>query len=146
MKSLTTIAVFAAVLLLARAVAAQPQTVPSTLPAAMDHGLKLPATIWASAVAADQITTYRFSSGFGDVLHERNPLFNGLDGHPSWLVAAGTAIDAASAWAAFRLLGRGHPRLLKLAFYGAAAYRTYLAAYNIQMMRRVQEIRPAAVR
>ena len=144
MKSLT-IAVFAAVLL-AHAVEAQTDTVPSTLPAMTDHGLKMPATIWASAVLADQITTYRFSSGYGDVLHERNPLINGLDGHPTWLVAAGTAIDAASAWAAYRLLGRDHPRLLKLAFYGAAAYRTYLAAYNIEMMRRAQEIRPAAVR
>ena len=80
------------------------------------------------------------------MLHERNPLINGLDGHPAWLVAAGTAIDAATGWAAYRLLGRGHPRLLKLAFYGAAAYRTYLAAYNIQMMRQAQESRPAAVR
>jgi hypothetical protein len=141
-----TLAVFAAVLLLARAVAAQPETVPSTLPVAADHGLKIPAAIWAGAVAADQISTYRFSSGYGDLLRERNPLIRGLDGHPAWLVAAGTAIDAASGWAAYRMLGRGHPRLLKLAFYGAAAYRTYLAAYNIQMMQRAQEIRPAAVR
>ena len=136
----------AAVLLLARAVEAQPETVPSTQPAAMDHGLKLPAILWASAVAADQITTYHFSSGYGDVLHERNPLINGLDGHPSWLVAAGAAIDAATAVAAYRLLGRSHPRLLKVALYGAAAYRAYLAAYNIQQMRRAQQIRPAALR
>ena len=65
MKSLTTVAVFAAVLLLARAAAAQPETVPPVLPGVADHGLKMPAAIWASAVAADQITTYRFSSGYG---------------------------------------------------------------------------------
>jgi len=146
MNSLTTAALFAGALLLPRVVAAQPETVPSTLSAVPDQGLKIPAAIWASAVAADQITTYRFSSGYGDLLHERNPLIRGLDGHPACLVAAGTAIDAASGWAAYRLLGRGHPRLLKLAFYGAAAYRTYLAAYNIQMMRRAQEIRPLALR
>jgi hypothetical protein len=146
MKAFMTAAVVAGALLLARAVEAQPELVPSTVPAVIDHGIKIPAAIWASAVAADQITTYRFSSGYGDVLHERNPLIRGLDGHPAWLVASGTAIDAATGWAAYRLLGRGHPRLLKLAFYGAAAYRTYLAAYNIQMMRRAQEIRPSAGR
>jgi hypothetical protein len=27
-----------------------------------------------------------------------------------------------------------------IAFYGAAAYRTYLAAYNIRMMRRAQQL------
>jgi hypothetical protein len=96
-----------------------------------------------AAVAADQTTTYQFSSRYPDILHERNPLIRGLDGHPTWLVGAGTAIDAASGWAAYRVLGPRHPRLVKVVFYAAAAYRTYLAGYNIQMMRRAQQIRVA---
>jgi hypothetical protein len=45
-----------------------------------------------------------------------------------------------------KLMLTGHPRLLKLAFYGAAAYRTYLATYNLEMMRRAPETRPATIR
>jgi hypothetical protein len=96
-----------------------------------------------AAVTADQTTTYQFSSRYPDILHERNPLIGGLDRHPAWLVGAGTAIDAASGWAAYRFLGPRHPRLLKVAFYAAAAYRVYLAGYNIQMMRKAEQIRAA---
>jgi hypothetical protein len=118
---------------------AQPETVssPSTM---ADHGLRIPAALWAGAVTADQITTFQFSSRYSGLLRERNPLIRGLDGHPAWLVAAGTTLDAATGWAAYRFLGRSHPRLLKVAFYSAAAYRTYLAVYNIQMMRHAREI------
>ena len=70
--------------------------------------------IWASGVAADQITTYRFASGYRDVLREANPLINGLDRHPVLLVAAGSAIDAATGWVAYRWLGPRHPRLAKM--------------------------------
>ena len=99
--------------------------------------------VWVAGVAADQITTFRFSSQYGDLLHERNPLIQGLDRHPVLLVAAGSAIDAATGWAAFHFLGR-HPRLAKVAFYGAAAYRGYLAIYNVQMMAQAQQLRATA--
>ena len=91
--------------------------------------------IWASGVAADQFTTYRFASGYRDVLREANPLIGGLDRHPVLLVAAGSAMDAATGWAAWRLLGAHHPRIAKALFYSAAAYRTYLAAHNVRLMQ-----------
>jgi len=100
-----------------------------------DNELKIPMTIWATGVVADQITTYRFASGYRDVLRESNPLISGLDRHPALLVAAGSAIDAATGWAAYRLFGANHPRLAKVLFYSAAAYRGYLAASNLQKMR-----------
>jgi hypothetical protein len=103
----------------------------------------MPAIVWTAGVAADQITTYRFSSRYSDLLHERNPLIHGLDRHPVLLVAAGSAIDAATGWAVYHFLGR-HPKLAKIAFYGAAAYRGYLAVYNVQMMREAQQARAAA--
>jgi hypothetical protein len=103
--------------------------------------LKLPVLVWAAGVAADQMTTYRFSSQYRDMLHESNPLVHGLDRRPLLLVTAGTAIDVATGWAAYRFLGSRHPRLAKVAFYGAAAYRSYLAFYNIQAMRRAQNAR-----
>ena len=106
--------------------------------------LKLPMFVWAAGVAADQMTTYRFSSRYRDVLHESNPLVHGLDRQPVLLVAAGTAIDVATGWAAYRFLGSRHPRLAKVAFYGAAAYRSYLAFYNVQAMRRAQDARALA--
>ena len=114
------------------------------IPTEVDQGVKRAIVTWAASVAADQITTYRFSSQYGDLLHEQNPLIGGLDRHPVLLVAAGTAIDATTGWAAYRLLGRRHPRLAKIAFYGATAYRSYLVAYNVQMMRRAQQVRAMA--
>jgi len=103
--------------------------------------LKLPTIIWASAASADWMTTYHFSSDYRDLLHETNPLISGLDRHPAWLVAAGASIDAATWWAGNRLFGRSHPRWLQAALYGGAAFRVYLAAYNIQMMREAQAVR-----
>jgi hypothetical protein len=100
----------------------------------------MPALVWAAAVATDQATTYQFSSHYPNILHEQNPFIQGLDRHPIWLVAAGTAIDATTGWAVYRFLGRQHPRLAKVAFYSAAAYRTYLAIHNVRMMRRAERI------
>ena len=107
----------------------------------IDNGLKIPIIIWASSVAADQITTYRFASGYRDVLRESNPLISGLDRHPVWLVAAGSAIDAATGWAAYRYLAPRHPRLARMAFIGAAAYRSYLAAHNTRLMQNSAPVR-----
>lgn len=106
-----------------------------------DSGLKIPTIVWAAAVSADQATTYQFSSRYPDILHERNPLIRSLDTHPVWLVTAGTAIDATTVWAAHHFFGERHPRLVKIALYSAAAYRTYLAAYNIRMMHRAEQLR-----
>jgi hypothetical protein len=129
-------------LLSASTVSAQSQAAAPLAPVP-DHDLKISALVWAAGVAADQVTTYRFSSQYGDLLHERNPLIQGLDRHPVLLVAAGSAFDAAAGWTVYHFLGR-HPRLAKIAFYGAAAYRGYLAVYNVQMMRQAQQVRTAA--
>jgi hypothetical protein len=102
--------------------------------------LKLPMIIWSAAVAADQTTTYQFSSQYPDILHERNPLIRRFDSHPALLVSAGSAIDLGTAWAAQHFFGERHPRLVKLAFYGAAAYRTYLAVYNMRMMQQARAL------
>lgn len=139
MKRLS-IAAAAVVCLLAWAAPARAQS-PDAFADTPDRGLKIPLLVWAGAVAADQATTYAFSSRDGDLLHERNPLVGGLDGHPAWLVAAGASLDAASAWAAYELLGRRHPRVMKIALYGAAAYRSYLAIYNVRMMHEAAAIR-----
>jgi len=104
-------------------------------------GLKISALVWAACVTADQITTYQFSSQYRDILRETNPMIRGLDRHPVLLVTAGSAIDAAAGWVAYRYLGRSHPRLAKTAFFAAAAYRAYLAGYNMQMMGRAEAIR-----
>ncbi|HZT75948.1 MAG TPA: hypothetical protein VFA27_04770 [Vicinamibacterales bacterium] len=103
--------------------------------------LKLPALVWSTATGADWITTYEFAAHDRDLLHEANPLIRGLDTHPAWLVAAGASIDAATGWAAYRLLGRGHPRVAALAFYAAAAYRAFLSVHNVEMMREADAIR-----
>ncbi|HZP48602.1 MAG TPA: hypothetical protein VFB07_08710 [Vicinamibacterales bacterium] len=105
--------------------------------------LKVPTVVWAAGAATDWMTTYRFSSAYGDLLHESNPLIRGLDRHPAWLVAAGASIDAATWWTATRFFGRTHPRWTKAALYGGAAFRVYLAAYNIGKMREAQAIRDA---
>ena len=105
---------------LAVLVCARPATAQQLDARSLDNGLKIPIIVWASGVAADQVTTYRFSSGYRDVLRESNPLIRGLDRHPALLVAAGSAIDAATGWAAYRWIAPKHPRLAKILFYGAA--------------------------
>ena len=106
----------------------------------VDHRLKISAIVWAVSVTADQVTTYRFSSQYRDMMHEENLLIGGLDRHPALLVAAGAAIDAATGWASYHFLRR-HPRLSQADFYGAATYRTYLAVHNVQMMRQAEDLR-----
>ena len=131
------------VVLVASGVAsAEPATTNSLMTPAAPT-LKTPLAVWAGAVAADQITTYWFSSQYGDQIREANPLIRPLDRHPFLLVATGAAIDAASGWAAFRFLGPRHPTLAKIVFYGAAGYRAYLAAHNIRMMRLANGMRSA---
>ena len=100
--------------------------------------LKMPIVLWTAAVSADQITTYTFLNRHDGLLHEQNPLVRGLEPHPAAMLAAGSAIDAASGWAAWRLLGRRHPRVATMVFIGAAAYRAYLTGHNVQSMRRAQ--------
>jgi hypothetical protein len=111
-----------------------------------DLQIRIAAAVWASGVMADQITTYQFSSQYRDLLHETNPLIRGLDRHPTLLVAAGSAIDAATGWVAYRFLAPRHPRIAKVAFYGFAAYRIYLAAYNVQMMHQADAARTSVTR
>jgi hypothetical protein len=125
----------------ASAATAQSQT--NSEPISAGRTLRIPLIIWATGVAADQITTYQFTHQYRDMMHEENLLIRSLDQHPALLVAAGTAIDATSGWLAYRVLRR-HPRLAHIAFYGAAAYRGYLAVHNMQMMRRAEQLRAAA--
>ena len=121
--------------------AAPAQTDAVRRPPVSNIDLKTPAMVWAAAVTADQATTYQFSSQYPGILHEKNPFIQGLDRHPAWLVAAGTTIDAATGWAAYRFLGPRHPRLVRIVFYSAAAYRAYLAVHNMRMMQQAQRFR-----
>jgi hypothetical protein len=138
---LTTFVWLAVTMLAANTAAAQSQPDSTAPPAAAAQSLKLPMIIWAAGVAADQVATYRFSSQYQGVLHEENVLIRGLDRHPALLVAAGSAIDAASGWAVYRFLAPKHPRLARVAFFSAAAYRAWLSVYDVQMMRRAQQMR-----
>lgn len=113
------------------------------LPEPPAPALRIPILVWVSGVAADQATTYWFSSRYGDMIREQNPLIRPLDHHPLLLVTAGAAIDAASGWAALKFLAPRHPRLARAAFYGAAFYRAYLAAHNVRMMQLASEMRSA---
>jgi hypothetical protein len=122
-----------------------PPTVSGVSSPRHDEGqIRIAAAMWASGVFVDQITTYQFSSQYRDQLRETNPLIRGLDRHPTLLVAAGSAMDAATGWAAYHFLAPKHPRIAKMAFYGFAAYRMYLAAYNVQMMRRADAMRASS--
>ena len=67
-------------------------------------------------------------------------MLRGLDHNPALLVGVGSAMDAGSFWLSHRLL-RGHPRLAQAVFYGAAAYRGYLAGHNIHMMQIASDMR-----
>ncbi len=118
-------------------------SVPLTAPVATprDRPLTVAMLAWAGGVTSDQVTTYQFASGYRHTLHESNILLHPLDRHPALLVTAGTALDAASGWAVYRFIGRRHPRIAMLTFAGAAAYRAYLARYNVGMMRQARTAR-----
>jgi hypothetical protein len=113
---------FTAAVVLSAPLSSGQSSMPAPRASPSAHPLRLPIAVWTAAAAMDWATTYRFSTRYGDLLHEENPLISGLGGHPALMVAAGGAIDAATAWTAARLL-RGHPRLAQLTFYGAAAFR-----------------------
>jgi hypothetical protein len=121
---------------------AQTESIEHAAPAPA-HDLKLAIALWTAAVASDQATTYQFSSRYPTILHEKNPLIRGLDQHPAGLVAAGAAIDAASAWAAYHFFGERHPRLVTIAFIAAATYRAHLAVHNLQMMEQAASVQAA---
>ena len=141
-SSITTLGLL--ILLIAPRLSAQPATPPTDAAIDSGPGLRVPFIVWSAAVASDQITTYQFSSAYRNTLHEENPIIRPLDRHPALLVTAGAAIDATTGWLAYRLLGTRHPKLLRAALYGAAAYRGYLAMYNIRMMRFVDTLRSPA--
>ena len=113
---------------------------PTPVPREARHSLTVPILTWAAATAADQVTTYQFSSRYRSVLHESNPLVRPFDRHPALLVAAGSALDVGAAWLTNHWLGRRHPRLAKIAFFGAAGYRAYLAGYNVGAMRHARAV------
>jgi hypothetical protein len=103
--------------------------------------LKIAASVWIAAVASDHVTTFQFRTRFPALLHEENVLVRGLENHPAWLVTANGAIDAATGWATYRFLGKRHPRLATIAFFGAAAYRSYLSVHNMKMMDAARNFR-----
>jgi hypothetical protein len=139
-KVILSVVVCLAALVCARPAAAQSVDHPQDAIPAVTPALRIPIAIWTAAVAADHVTTFQFRSRYPDLLHEENPLVRGLENHPGWLVGVNGAIDAATGWAAYRWLGRSHPRLAQLAFYSAAAYRTYLSAHNMRMMGRARAL------
>jgi len=128
------------VLSLARAAAAQGAD------SRPEQQLKISAAVWSAAVAADHVTTFQFRSKYPTLLHEQNPLVRGLEEHPAWLVSVNSAIDASTGWAVYKFLGTRHPRLATLAFYGAAAYRTYLSVHNVRMMNKARALSSGFVR
>ena len=109
-------------------------------PQLQQQHLKLSAAVWTAAVASDHITTFQFRSKYPELLHEENLLVRHLEDHPAWLVGVNAAIDASTGWAVYKFLGNRHPRLATLAFYGAAAYRTYLSIHNVRMMEKARAV------
>jgi hypothetical protein len=109
-------------------------------PQLQQQHLKLSAAVWTAAVASDHITTFQFRSKYPELLHEENVLVRHLEDHPAWLVGVNAAIDASTGWAVYKFLGNRHPRLATLAFYGAAAYRTYLSIHNVRMMEKARAV------
>jgi hypothetical protein len=114
-----------------------PLSQPSQLQQQQQH-LKLSAAVWTAAVVSDHVTTFQFRTKYPALLHEENMLVRHLENHPAWLVGVNAAIDASTGWAVYKFLGNRHPRLATLAFYGAAAYRTYLSVHNVRMMEKAR--------
>jgi len=109
-------------------------------PQLQQQHLKLSAVVWSAAVASDHVTTFQFRTKYPALLHEENVLVRHLEDHPAWLVGVNAAIDASTGLLVYKFLGSRHPRLATLAFYGAAAYRTYLSIHNVQMMEKARAV------
>lgn len=109
-------------------------------PQLQQQHLKLSAVVWTAAVASDHITTFQFRTKYPALLHEENVFVRHLENHPAWLVGINAAIDATTGWAVYKFLGNRHPRLATLAFYSAAAYRSYLSIHNVRMMEKARAV------
>ena len=118
--------------------AAAQEPPPLSQPQLQQQHLKLSAAVWTAAVASDHVTTFQFRTKYPALLHEENMLVRHLENHPAWLVGVNAAIDASTGWAVYKFLGNRHPRLATLAFYGAAAYRSYLSIHNVRMMEKAR--------
>jgi hypothetical protein len=121
------------------ATAQEPSQLEPPPPPQQQH-LKLSAAVWTAAVASDHVTTFQFRTKYPALLHEENVLVRRLEEHPAALVGVNAAIDATTGWAVYKFLGNRHPRLATLAFYGAAAYRTYLSVHNVRMMEKARAV------
>lgn len=120
-------------------IAAAQEPPPLSPPPQQQH-LKLSAVVWTAAVASDHITTFQFRTKYPALLHEENVFVRRLENHPAWLVGINAAIDATTGWAVYKFLGDRHPRLATLAFYSAAAYRSYLSIHNVRMMEKARAV------
>ena len=93
------------------------------------QGLRLPTIVWAAAVTADHVSTYR-NLRTGPTAREHNPLLAWTHHRPVPTVLVGVAYDAASYWAVERFVGRDHRQVMRVALYAAAAFRIGLAVRN----------------
>jgi hypothetical protein len=96
----------------------------------------LPTMTFASAAAADWVTTYRHMP----YAREENPLLRWLDEKPKTMIALGVGLDVASAYG-WKRLTRKHPKWQKAGLYSAAAFRTFLAIRNTRRLQHLKRHR-----
>ena len=90
--------------------------------------------VYAGAATADLTSTYRFLNVGG--YHEVNPLSRWLSDRPKTLVGYSAVLDAAGIYAARRVLGNRHSKLLTVALYSAAVIRVGLTVHNTRLLGR----------
>lgn len=93
--------------------------------------LKVPASVFMMAQAADVHSTYRARASGNGI--EGNPLMDVTTGQQ---VAIKAATTVGVVWLTTHLERRGHPRLAKVTLYSLSAVTAGIAAHNYRIARR----------
>lgn len=93
--------------------------------------MKLPTIVYSSVMVADWTTTIAGPRP-GVNAHERNPIVNWLEPHPTAMYAVGASLDVLSILAIRKTIGTNHPKIATAIFYTAAAFRTTVVIHNLR--------------
>lgn len=111
-------------------------SVANAQPQQSSGALNTATVVFSATAGADWLTTHRaLSNG----MRETNPTLTMLKNRPTPTVIVGMAQDVVTVWAV-RKVGKRHPKLGTVTFYGLSAFRGFLAYRNYNRLQTQKQI------